>query len=237
MRSPPWRIRSSRCSAFADAGVWSGAAPAATVLEVARRQRRERSRRARGRGGVGDDWWPRIGRTADDAVDGAAALGAGLVGADLAGARGLDVSPSFFLSAPQMAPRMVWCCQPVAAAICSTVAPSGRLSSSIICACLVPARGVGLSAGAALAGLALAARLAPWPCAWPLRAPGRPVPARSAPAAPEPRRRPPARQGRPVARPWPGPARCAWSCSSTRKSAGLMRPSSRPGRRRGRRRW
>jgi predicted ATPase len=27
-----------------------------------------------------------------------------------------------------MAPRMVWCCHPVAAAICSTVAPSGRLS-------------------------------------------------------------------------------------------------------------
>ena len=50
---------------------------------------------------------------------------------------------------------MVWCCQPVAAAICSTVAPSGRLSSSIICACLVPARGVGLSAGAALVALAL----------------------------------------------------------------------------------
>ena len=39
----------------------------------------------------------------------------------------------------------------LAAAICSTVAPSGRLSSSIISACLVPARGVGLSADAALA--------------------------------------------------------------------------------------
>jgi hypothetical protein len=46
---------------------------------------------------------------------------------------------------------MVWCCQPVAAAICSTVAPSGRFSISIMRACLVPARGVGLSAGAALA--------------------------------------------------------------------------------------
>ena len=55
---------------------------------------------------------------------------------------------------------MVWCCQPVAAAICSTVAPSGRLSSSIIWACLVPARGVGLSAGAALAGLAALAAFA-----------------------------------------------------------------------------
>jgi hypothetical protein len=67
--------------------------------------------------------------------------------------------PSFFLSAPAMAPRMVCFCHPVAAAICSTVAPSGRLSSSIICACLVPARGVGLSAGAALPGLAFALAL------------------------------------------------------------------------------
>src|SRR5918996_2268385 len=63
------------------------------------------------------------------------------------------VRPSFFLSAPLMAPRIVWCCHPVAAAICSTVAPSGRLSISIIWACLVPARGVGLPAGAALSGL------------------------------------------------------------------------------------
>src|ERR671918_1717137 len=61
------------------------------------------------------------------------------------------VSPSFFLSAPEMAPRMVWYCQPVALAICSTVAPSGRLSSSIMRACLVPARGMGLSV-ATLAG-------------------------------------------------------------------------------------
>jgi hypothetical protein len=36
------------------------------------------------------------------------------------------VSPSFFLSAPLIAPLIVWCCHPVAAAICSTVAPSGR---------------------------------------------------------------------------------------------------------------
>jgi hypothetical protein len=62
--------------------------------------------------------------------------------------------PSFFLSAPAMAPRMVWCCQPVAAAICATVAPSGRWSSAISWACLVPARGVGFPAGAALVGLA-----------------------------------------------------------------------------------
>src|SRR5918994_3537936 len=64
------------------------------------------------------------------------------------------VSPSFFLSAPEMAPRMVCFCQPVAAAICSTVAPSGRLSMSIMSACLVPVRSVGFSAGAALPGLA-----------------------------------------------------------------------------------
>src|ERR687892_2012557 len=63
------------------------------------------------------------------------------------------VRPSFVLRAPLMAPRMVWCCHPVAAAICSTVAPSGRLSISIIWACLVPVRGVGLSAGAAFSGL------------------------------------------------------------------------------------
>src|SRR5918996_5447986 len=69
------------------------------------------------------------------------------------------LSPSFFLRAPLMAPRMVWCCQPVAAAICSTVAPSGRLSISIMSACLVPARGVGFSPGAALPGFALALAL------------------------------------------------------------------------------
>ena len=37
------------------------------------------------------------------------------------------VSPSFFLRAPEMAPRMVRCCQPVAAAICLTVALLGAL--------------------------------------------------------------------------------------------------------------
>jgi hypothetical protein len=51
----------------------------------------------------------------------------------------------------------------VAAAICSTVAPSGRLSSSIIWACLVPARAVGLSADAALVTLALPLPLADLP--------------------------------------------------------------------------
>ena len=35
---------------------------------------------------------------------------------------GGDVTPSFLLRAPLIAPRMVWCCQPEAAAICSTVA-------------------------------------------------------------------------------------------------------------------
>lgn len=37
--------------------------------------------------------------------------------------------------------RLVCHCQPVAAAICSTVAPSGRLSMSTRSACFVPARG------------------------------------------------------------------------------------------------
>jgi hypothetical protein len=64
------------------------------------------------------------------------------------------LSLSFFFSAPEMAPRIVWCCQPVAAAICATVASSGRPSSSISLACLVPVRGVGLSDDATLAGLA-----------------------------------------------------------------------------------
>src|ERR671918_2886908 len=67
------------------------------------------------------------------------------------------VSPSFFLSAPLMAPRIVWCCHPVAAAICSTVAPSGRLSISIIWACLVPARGVGFALGSPAASGSLVA--------------------------------------------------------------------------------
>jgi hypothetical protein len=61
------------------------------------------------------------------------------------------VRPSFFFSAPLIAPRMVCFCHPVASAICSTVAPSGRLSRSISSACLVPARCAGLSADAALA--------------------------------------------------------------------------------------
>ena len=63
---------------------------------------------------------------------------------------------------------MVWCCQPVAAAICSTVAPSGRLSISIISACLVPARGVGFAVGSPPAlprARWSAARPWPWPCA------------------------------------------------------------------------
>jgi hypothetical protein len=68
--------------------------------------------------------------------------------------RASTLRPSFFFRAPEMAPRTVCFCQPVAAATCSTVAPSGRLSSSISLACLVPARGVGFSVGAALAGLA-----------------------------------------------------------------------------------
>jgi hypothetical protein len=38
----------------------------------------------------------------------------------------------------------------VAAAIWSTVAPSGRLSRSIMSACLVPLRGAGFSASVAL---------------------------------------------------------------------------------------
>src|ERR687897_3902449 len=57
-----------------------------------------------------------------------------------------------------MAPRIVWCCQPVAAAICSTVAPSGRLSISIIWACLVPVRGVGFALGSPAAFGSLVAR-------------------------------------------------------------------------------
>jgi hypothetical protein len=41
--------------------------------------------------------------------------------------------------------RIVWCCQPVALAICSTVAPPRRLCSLFIMACFVPPRGLGFS--------------------------------------------------------------------------------------------
>ena len=66
-----------------------------------------------------------------------------------------------------MAPRIVWCCQPVAAAICSTVAPSGRLSSSIMLGLLgagagrglVGRRSLGRLGAFALAGFALALAL------------------------------------------------------------------------------
>jgi hypothetical protein len=50
------------------------------------------------------------------------------------------VRPSFFFSAPAIGPRTVWRAQPIASAICSTVAPSGRLSMAIISACLVSGR-------------------------------------------------------------------------------------------------
>ena len=59
---------------------------------------------------------------------------------------------------------MVWCCQPVAAAICSTVAPSGRLSSSIMQGLL------GAGARRGLLGrrsLGSAWPPSPWPFAWP----------------------------------------------------------------------
>ena len=51
-------------------------------------------------------------------------------------------SPSFFFSAPAIAPRTVCDCQPVAAMISSMVAPSGARSMAIRVACLVPSRGV-----------------------------------------------------------------------------------------------
>src|SRR5713226_1105455 len=49
-------------------------------------------------------------------------------------------SPSFFFSAPEMRPRTVWRCQPIALAISSMVAPSGRCSSPMTRACFEPAR-------------------------------------------------------------------------------------------------
>jgi hypothetical protein len=49
-------------------------------------------------------------------------------------------SPSFFFSAPEISPRTVWRCHPIALAISSIVAPSGRCSSLITRACFEPAR-------------------------------------------------------------------------------------------------
>ena len=83
----------------------------------------------------------------------------GLVGADLAVRVASTVSPS--LSAPLIARPGCVMLPAVAAAICSTVAPSGRLSSSIIWACLVPARGQRSAApgGGGAAGAVLGAFL------------------------------------------------------------------------------
>src|SRR5581483_50037 len=50
------------------------------------------------------------------------------------------LNPSFFLSAPAMAPRTVCACQPNFFTISSIVAPSGFLSISMSCACLLLAR-------------------------------------------------------------------------------------------------
>jgi hypothetical protein len=50
-------------------------------------------------------------------------------------------SPSFFFSAPEISPRTVWRCQPMALAISSIVAHCGRCSRPITWACFEPARG------------------------------------------------------------------------------------------------
>ena len=96
----------------------------------------------------------------DDAVDGGAALGAGLLGAHLAGARGLDGEPELLLERPGDGAADGVVLPPGDGGDLLDVAPSGRLSSWISFACLVPARGVGLAAGAAWAGLAFALALA-----------------------------------------------------------------------------
>ena len=46
--------------------------------------------------------------------------------------------------------RIVWCNHPVRSAICSTVAPSGRRSISIISACFVIGRGPAMATGRVL---------------------------------------------------------------------------------------
>ncbi len=87
----------------------------------------------------------------------------------------MTVRPSFFFSAPDMAPRMVCACQPVAATISSILAPPSARSMSTSTACLVPARGVpdltacaSATAGAGSAPFAsspaaVAISVVPWP--------------------------------------------------------------------------
>src|SRR5438132_8145645 len=50
-------------------------------------------------------------------------------------------SLSLFFSAPEMRPRTVWRCHPIALAISSMVAPSGHCSSPMTRACFEPALG------------------------------------------------------------------------------------------------
>jgi hypothetical protein len=52
-------------------------------------------------------------------------------------------SPSFLPSAPDIAPRALCVCHPVAATISGIVTPSGRRSIEISSACFVPVRSVG----------------------------------------------------------------------------------------------
>ena len=108
-----------------------------------------------------------------DPVDGAAALGAGLVGADLAGAGGLDVEPQLLLegAGDGAADRVV-----LPAGGLGDLLDRGALGALEQLdhqACLVPARGVGFSADAALAGFASLAFVLPLAPG----APWRPVPA------------------------------------------------------------
>jgi len=65
------------------------------------------------------------------------------------------VSPIFLQIAPEMKPRTLCFCQPVAATMSASVAPSGRRSSSRTWAFLLPSRAL----GARVSGLGLHGRL------------------------------------------------------------------------------
>lgn len=73
----------------------------------------------------------------------------------------VTISPSFLLSTPDMAPRALWACHPVAEMISSIVAPMGAFSISISKTCFVPSRrvgGFGFGVSAASLGMAVIVR-------------------------------------------------------------------------------
>ena len=128
-----------------------------------------------------------------------------------------------------MAPRIVCFCQPVTAAICSTVAPSGRFEQLDQQRLLGAGAGRGLVGRCGLGRLGSLGRLRLGLALARCRRLGGLCRLRSAPAAPGLPSRRPAPSGAPCGASVAGTGDAAGSCSSTLKSAGLRRPSSRPG--------